>query len=73
MRLLLIGSLVTAMNCIAQEPAMQAQSAAPPIQLPPPAETEKQPITVPAGTRVPLTLTNPMRAKRPIREIPCAR
>jgi hypothetical protein len=42
---------------------MQAQSAAPPIQLPPPAETEKQPIAVPAGTRVPLTLTNPMRAR----------
>jgi Bacterial conjugation TrbI-like protein len=56
MRLLLIVVLLTATTCVAQEPTMEVRQAAPP-------ELEKHTLTIPAGTRVPLTLTSPMRAR----------
>jgi hypothetical protein len=63
MRLLLIAVLLTATDCVAQEPTTQAQQEAPPVQTQAPPEAEKQTITIPAGTRVPLALTYPMRAR----------
>lgn len=61
MGLLLIGALLIATACVAQEPTTEVQQAAPPVQTPP--DTEKRTLTIPAGTRVPLTLTSPMRAR----------
>jgi hypothetical protein len=61
MRLLLIGALLTATACVAQEPTTEVQQAAPPVQTQP--DTEKGRLTIPAGTRVALTLTSPMRAR----------
>jgi hypothetical protein len=63
MRLLLIGALLTATACVAQEPTTEVQQAAPPVQTQAPPEMQKQTLTIPAGTRVPLTLTSPMRAR----------
>jgi hypothetical protein len=63
MRLLLIGALLTATACVAQEPTTEVQQAAPPVQAQAPPEMQKQTLTIPAGTRVPLTLTSPMRAR----------
>lgn len=64
MRLLLIVVLLTAATaCVAQEPTMEVQQAAPPVQTQAPPETEKLTIAIPAGTRVPLALTYPMRAR----------
>jgi hypothetical protein len=63
MRLLLIVVLFTATACVAQEPTMDVQQAAPPVQTQAPPEAEKQTITISAGTRVPLALTYPMRAR----------
>ncbi len=53
MRLLLIVMLLTATTCVAQEPTTEVPPAAPPVRT----------LTIPAGTRVPLTLTSPMRAR----------
>lgn len=63
MRLLLIVVLLTATACLAQEPAREVQQAAPPVQTQAPPEPEKQTFAIPAGTRVPLILTSPMRAR----------
>jgi len=63
MRRLLTLAFLTATNCVAQEPTMEVQQGAPPIPAQAPAVAEKQEITIPAGTRVPLTLTYPMRAR----------
>jgi hypothetical protein len=63
MRLLLIVVLLTATACVAQEPTTEAQQAAPPGQTQAPPEREKHTLTIPAGTRVPLILTSPMRAR----------
>jgi hypothetical protein len=63
MRLLLIAALLMATNGVAQEPKTEAQQGAPAAQAPAPVETEKQTITIPAGTHVPLILTTPMRAR----------
>ena len=63
MRILVIVVLLTATACVAQEPAQEVPQAAPPIRSQIPPEPEKHTLTIPAGTRVPLTLTSPMRAR----------
>jgi hypothetical protein len=63
MRLLLIGALLTATACVAQEPTAEVQQAAPTVQMQAQPEPENRMLTIPAGTRVPLTLTSPMRAR----------
>jgi len=42
---------------------MEGQQAVPPVQTQAPPEMQKQTLTIPAGTRVALTLTSPMRAR----------
>jgi hypothetical protein len=63
MRLLLIVVLLTATACVAQEPAQEVPQAVPPVRNQVPPEPEKHTLTIPAGTRVPLILTSPMRAR----------
>jgi hypothetical protein len=63
MRLLLIVVLLTTTPCVAQEPAQEVPQAAPPLRSQVPPEPEKHTLTIPAGTRVPLTLASPMRAR----------
>jgi hypothetical protein len=63
MRQLLMLALLAATNSAAQELKVEVPQAAPPVQAQAPAEQEKQAVTVPAGTRVALTLTNAMRVK----------
>jgi hypothetical protein len=63
MRLFMIAGLLMATNCVAQESSMQVQQTAPTAEAQTPTETEKQAITIPAGTHVPLILTSPMRLK----------
>ena len=70
MRLLLIAALWMATDCFAQDQTtqdqtMEVQQAAPvaaTAQAQAPPETPQQALTVPAGTRVPMTLTSPMRS-----------
>lgn len=63
MRILLILVLLTATACVAQEPAQDVPQAVPPIRSQIPPEPDKHVLTIPAGTRVPLILTSPMRAR----------
>src|ERR1700730_16161386 len=66
MRLLLIAALFMATDCFAQDQTTQdqtmevQQAATAQAQAPP--ETPQQALTGPAGTRVPMTLTSPMRS-----------
>lgn len=63
MRLLIMIGLLTASGCLAQEQAPGPQEPATQAQAPAPGAAQKQAITIPAGTRVPLTLTNPIHSK----------
>ena len=63
MRLLLIIGLVTASGCLAQEQAPKPEDPSSEVQQQSPAASEKQVITVPGGTRIPLVLTSPVGTK----------
>jgi hypothetical protein len=68
MRLLLIAALWMATDCFAQDQPTQdqtteVQQAAPAAATAPaPPDSQPQALTIPAGTRVPMTLTSPMRS-----------
>jgi hypothetical protein len=63
MRLIAMAGLLIASRCWAQEPTPNFQQ--PPVQVQEPAAppAQKEPLVVPAGTRIPLTLANPIRIK----------
>jgi hypothetical protein len=63
MRLLAMAGLLIASGCWAQEPPARPQQPAEQSQEQTPAATQKETFTIPAGTRVPLTLTNPIWAR----------
>ena len=60
MRVYLLAAIFVASACWAQEAAPNPPS---PSAAPAPAASGKQTLTVPAGTRVPLSLTSPIRVK----------
>jgi hypothetical protein len=68
MRLLLMAALLLATDCFAQDPttqgqAVEVQQGAPVAAVAPaPPDTPPQALTIPAGTRVQMTLTSPMRS-----------
>jgi hypothetical protein len=63
MRLLVIIGLVTASGCLAQEQTPKPEEPSAEVQQQSPAASEKQVITVPGGTRIPLVLTSPVGTK----------
>jgi hypothetical protein len=63
MRVLALVGLLTASTCLAQEQVPGPQAPLPASQIEGRVAPEKQTITVPAGTRVPLTLTSPIHTK----------
>lgn len=63
MRRLVIAGLLAAPACLAQEPAALSEQPQAQVPQPPPAATNKQTITVPAGTRIALSLENPIQTK----------
>ena len=65
MRTFALVALLAASTCWAQEPASNPAA---------PAAAQKQTITIPVGTRIPLALASPIRAKsaRPGNAVPLA-
>jgi hypothetical protein len=63
MRLLAMSGLLIASGCWAQEPPASPQRVPEQVQEQTPSAAEKRTFTIPAGTRVPLTLMNPIWAK----------
>jgi hypothetical protein len=63
MRLLAMSGLLIASGCWAQEPPASPQRVPDPVQEQTPSAAQKQTFTIPAGTRIPLTLMNPIWAK----------
>jgi hypothetical protein len=63
MRLLAMSGLLIASGCWAQEPPASSQRVPEQVQEQTPAATQKQTFTIPTGTRIPLTLMNPIWAK----------
>jgi hypothetical protein len=63
MRLLAMSGLLIASGCWAQEPPASLQRVPGQVQEQTPSAAEKQTLTIPAGTRIPLTLMNPIWAK----------
>jgi hypothetical protein len=63
MRLFAMAGLLIASGCWAQEPVPSPQQQSAQIQEPAAAPAQKEPLIVPAGTRIPLTLANPIRIK----------
>jgi hypothetical protein len=63
MRLLAISGLLIASGCWAQEPPNGPQRVAEQVQEQTPITAQKETFAIPAGTRIPLTLMNPIWAK----------
>jgi hypothetical protein len=63
MRLLAMSGLLIASGCWAQEPPASPQRVPEQVQEQSPAAAQKETFTIPAGTRIPLTLMNPIWAK----------
>lgn len=65
MRIFLIAALAASMPmaCVAQEPAQNAQPGTAAIQQQPPSASPDQMITIPAGTRIQLSLTSPITTR----------
>lgn len=63
MRLFAMAGLLIASGCWAQEPTPNSQQPLAQVQEPAAPPAQKGPLTVPAGTRIPLTLANPIRTK----------
>jgi hypothetical protein len=63
MRLMAMAGLLIASGCWAQEPTPSSQQPAAQVQEPVASPAQKEPLLVPAGTRIPLTLANPIRIK----------
>jgi hypothetical protein len=63
MRLIAVAGLLIASGCWAQEPTPSSQQSPAQVQEPSAPAPQKEPLIVPAGTRIPLTLANPIRIK----------
>ena len=63
MRLLALAGILVASGCWAQEPPASPRRPAEQGQEQSPESAQKETFTIPAGTRVPLTLTNPIWAR----------
>src|SRR5580693_371546 len=63
MRLFAMAGLLVATGCWAQEPTPSPQQPPTQVQEPAAPPAQKEPLIVPAGTRIPLTLANPIRTK----------
>jgi hypothetical protein len=63
MRLIAMAGLLIASGCWAQEPTPSSQQSPAQVQEPAAPPAQKEPLIVPAGTRIPLTLANPIRTK----------
>jgi hypothetical protein len=63
MRLFFLAGLLIAPGCWAQEQAPGYEQAPKQVQEQPPPAAPREALTIPSGTRVPLTLTNPIRTK----------
>lgn len=63
MRLIAMAGLLVASGCWAQEPTPSSQQPAAQVQEPSAPPAQKEPLIVPVGTRIPLTLANPIRIR----------
>jgi hypothetical protein len=63
MRLFAMAGLLIASGCWAQEPVPSPQQPSAPVQEQTAPPAQKETLTVPAGTRIPLTLANPIRTR----------
>ena len=63
MRLVAIAGLLIASGCWAQEPAPSSQQPPTQVQEQTAPAAQKESLTIPAGTRIPLTLANPIRTR----------
>ena len=63
MRLLALVGLLVASTCWAQEPALDVQQPPSDVQAQAPAAAQNQTITIPFGTRIPLSLVAPITTK----------
>ena len=63
MRLIAMAGLLIASGCWAQETTPSPQQSPTQVQEPAAPPAQKEPLIVPAGTRIPLTLANPIRTK----------
>ena len=63
MRLMAMAGLLIASGCWAQEPPTIPQQPAEQVQEQSPVPPQQKTFTIPAGTRIPLTLTNPIRTR----------
>jgi hypothetical protein len=63
MRLMAMAVLLIASGCWAQEPTPSSPQPPAQVQEPAASPAQKEPLIVPAGTRIPLTLANPIRTK----------
>jgi hypothetical protein len=63
MRLLAMAGLMIVSGCWAQEPPTISHQPAEQVQEQSPAPAQQQTFMIPAGTRIPLTLTNPIRTR----------
>ena len=63
MRTFALVALLAASALWAQEPVSNPQQPPSPVQAPAPAASQKQTITIPSGTRIPLALASPITTK----------